>query len=170
MQSTLHWLHIAHYSTLVLHCTFIHQYAIYSALALHRTLLYAYSTLHIQQRADFWEFLLAAGRFAWMNGAMIKFRTIQLAAEFTMYKNVWADFSEFLCTGGDRFLLKIIGLFCNRALLKRRYSAKENYILKEPTNRSHFIASWRSKNPENYYRSLLQNIVSLIRLFCKRDL
>ena len=35
--------------------------------------------------------------------------------------------------------LKIIGLFCKRALLKRRYSAKETYDFKEPTNRSHPI-------------------------------
>ena len=36
-------------------------------------------------------------------------------------------------------LLKIIGLFCKRALQKRRYSAKETYHFKEPTNRSHPI-------------------------------
>ena len=36
--------------------------------------------------------------------------------------------------------LKIIGLFCTRALLKRRYSAKETYIFKEPDNRSHPIS------------------------------
>jgi len=36
-------------------------------------------------------------------------------------------------------LLKIIGLFCKRALYKRRYSAKETYNFKEPTNRSHLI-------------------------------
>ena len=34
-------------------------------------------------------------------------------------------------------LLKIIGLFCKRALFKRLYSAKEIYDFKEPTNRSH---------------------------------
>ena len=38
----------------------------------------------------------------------------------------------------NRFL-KIIGLFCKRALHKRRYSAKETYNFKEPTNRSHPI-------------------------------
>jgi len=38
-------------------------------------------------------------------------------------------------------LLKIIGLFCKRALLKRRYSAIETYNFKEPTNRSHPIGS-----------------------------
>ena len=38
-------------------------------------------------------------------------------------------------------LLKIIGLFCKRALLKRLYSAKETYDFKEPTNRSHVIVA-----------------------------
>jgi len=36
-------------------------------------------------------------------------------------------------------LLKIIGLFCKRALLKSRYSAKETYTFQEPTNRIHPI-------------------------------
>jgi len=36
-------------------------------------------------------------------------------------------------------LLKIICLFCKRALQKRGYSAKETYDFKEPTNRSHPI-------------------------------
>ena len=36
-------------------------------------------------------------------------------------------------------LLQFIGLFCKRALWKRRYSAKETYNFKEPTNRSHPI-------------------------------
>ena len=33
----------------------------------------------------------------------------------------------------------MIGLFCKRDLYKRRYSAKETYNFKEPTNRSHPI-------------------------------
>jgi len=37
-------------------------------------------------------------------------------------------------------LLQTIDLFCIRALSKRRYSAKETYYFKEPTNRSHPIA------------------------------
>jgi len=37
-------------------------------------------------------------------------------------------------------LLKTIGLFCKRDLYKRRYSAKETYAFKEPTNRSHPIS------------------------------
>jgi len=40
-------------------------------------------------------------------------------------------------------LLKIIGLFCKRALQKRRNSANETYHLKEPTNRSHPIRTVR---------------------------
>ena len=41
-------------------------------------------------------------------------------------------------------LLKITGLFCKRALWKRRYSAKETYNCREPTNRSHpiFLYIW----------------------------
>ena len=36
-------------------------------------------------------------------------------------------------------LLKITGLFCKRALLKRLNSAKETYNFEEPTNWSHSI-------------------------------
>jgi len=39
-------------------------------------------------------------------------------------------------------LLKIIGLFCKRALQKRLYSAKETCNFKEPTNRSHPISEY----------------------------
>ena len=39
-------------------------------------------------------------------------------------------------------LLKIIGLFCKRALEKRRYSAKETNNFKESTNRSHPMHRW----------------------------
>jgi len=38
-------------------------------------------------------------------------------------------------------LLKVIGLFCKRALQTTRYSAKKTYNFKEPTNRSHLISS-----------------------------
>jgi len=37
-------------------------------------------------------------------------------------------------------LLKIIGLFCKRALKKRRYSAKETYNFVDPIDRSHPIS------------------------------
>jgi len=39
-------------------------------------------------------------------------------------------------------LLKIMGLFCKRALSKRRYSTKETYDFKEPTNCSRPILSF----------------------------
>jgi len=42
-------------------------------------------------------------------------------------------------------LLKIIGLFCQRALQNRRYSAKETYNFDEPTNRSHPISREKRK-------------------------
>jgi len=41
-------------------------------------------------------------------------------------------------------LLKITGLFCKRALLKRRYSSKETYNFKEPTDGSHPIFVFHS--------------------------
>jgi len=70
-------------------------------------------------------------------------------------------------------LLKIVGLFCKRALQKRQYSAKETYNFKEPINRSHPMAcslhtwgGYDEQAPENY-RSLLQNVVSFVGLFCK---
>jgi len=37
-------------------------------------------------------------------------------------------------------LLKMIGLFCKRALQKRLYSARETYDFEEPTNCSHSIS------------------------------
>jgi len=36
-------------------------------------------------------------------------------------------------------LLKMLGLFCKRALQKRQYTAKETYNLIDPTDRSHPI-------------------------------
>ena len=52
-------------------------------------------------------------------------------------------------------LLKIIGLFCKRALQKRRYCAKETYNLKEATNRSHPIpqTATHSNTHGNTYRN-----------------
>jgi len=43
-------------------------------------------------------------------------------------------------------VLKTVGLFCKNALEKRRYSAKETYNFKEPTNRSHTIVDWLLRN------------------------
>ena len=42
-------------------------------------------------------------------------------------------------------LLKIIGLFCKRALQKRPIFCKETYNCKEPTSRTHPTASWLLK-------------------------
>ena len=39
-------------------------------------------------------------------------------------------------------LLKIIGLFCKRALQKRPIFSKETYNFKESTTRSHPIGNW----------------------------
>ena len=47
--------------------------------------------------------------------------------------------------------LKIIGLFCKRALQKRRYSAEETYKFKEPTNRSHPYHCLKSGNFAQVY-------------------
>jgi len=41
----------------------------------------------------------------------------------------------------DSRIDKIIGLFCKRAIQKRRYSAKETYDFIDPTDRSHPIAA-----------------------------
>ena len=40
-------------------------------------------------------------------------------------------------------LLKMIGLFCKRALQKRLYSARETYDFEEPTDRSHSISIYK---------------------------
>ena len=47
-------------------------------------------------------------------------------------------------------LLKFVGLFCKRDLEKRRYSAKETYNFKEPTNRSHPIP----KNTQRAFKTI----------------
>jgi len=54
------------------------------------------------------------------------------------FADVCPDFCMLYCgvTTSSR-LLQMIGLFCKRALWTRRYSAKETYHFKEPTNRSH---------------------------------
>ena len=86
---------------------------------------------------------------------------------------------------------KTIGLFCKRALLKSLYSAKETYhahphSLSLPSSLS-LSCSLTLSHTHTYliartilthltspirlnYRSLLQNIVSFIGLFCRRDL
>ena len=53
--------------------------------------------------------------------------------------------------------LKIIGLFCKRALQKRRYFAKETCNFKEPTTCSHPMATSHSAD-------MWQNIRETIRI------
>ena len=60
------------------------------------------------------------------------------------------------------WLLKIIGLFCKRALQKRLYSAIETHHIKEPTNRSHRMSY--------LYRSFLQKSPIISGSFAKNDL
>ena len=55
-------------------------------------------------------------------------------------------------------LLNIIGLFCKRALWKRRYSAKETYNFKEPTNHSHPICR---QAIGSIYRQLIYIFIAL---------
>jgi len=50
-------------------------------------------------------------------------------------------------------LLRIIGLFCKRAVWKRRYSAKETYNFKEPNNRSHPIPTHTQTHSETKTQS-----------------
>jgi len=61
-------------------------------------------------------------------------------------------------------LLKIMGLFCKRALKKRQYSAKETYNFKEPTNRSHPITE--SRLYSNFFQPVLCRHVSFIASNC----
>ena len=57
-------------------------------------------------------------------------------------------------------LHKIIGLFCKRAIQKRRYSAKDTYNFKEPTNRSHPIADtlWMGHVTHHAYEWVMWHI------------
>ena len=58
---------------------------------------------------------------------------------FTTFQQLWGVLSCNYEVASISRLLRIVGLFCQRALSKRRYSAKETYNFKEPTNRSHPI-------------------------------
>ena len=56
-------------------------------------------------------------------------------------------------------ILKMIGIFCKRALQKRRYSAQETYNFKEPTNHSHPIVL-------HVCCSVCCSVVTSLELFC----
>jgi len=77
--------------------------------------------------------------------------------------------------------LKITGVFCRISSLLQGSFEKETYNFKEPTTRSHPIRIYHLRSDVIYgvatisrllkiHRSVLQNIVSFIGLFCKRDL
>jgi len=63
----------------------------------------------------------------------------------------------------SRFL-KIIGLFCKKALQKRLYSEKETYNFKEPTNRSHPIVVFYTQPTAD---KVAQNLEIILKL-CQR--
>jgi len=59
-------------------------------------------------------------------------------------------------------LLKNVGLFCERALQKRLYSAKETCNSKEPTNRSHPIAVACVARQENMAQEITVSCSTMI--------
>ena len=61
-------------------------------------------------------------------------------------------------------LLKIVGLFSKRALLKRQYSAEETSNFKEPINRSHPISPRVQSKIESLCYYVIKN-VSLHRVY-----
>jgi len=71
-------------------------------------------------------------------------------------------------------LLKIIGVFCERDLQKRRFSAKETYDFKEPTSRSHpipiYIPHFDASLAKEPYKTddILQKSPIKQTIFCKR--
>jgi len=92
--------------------------------------------------------------YEWVVGIYTVCRCVEDTIVGTTYEYAVATIS---------WLLKIISLFCKRALWKRRYSVKETYDLKEPTHRSHPITGytrwchiwmrtrWSTPNTNNYY-------------------
>jgi len=92
--------------------------------------------------------------------------------ERTFSCSLWLALSHFLSFSLPKYeaasisRLLNIGLFCKRALQKRRYSAKETYNLKEPTNRSHPIPDCVGRRNRNTDWSSKQEYC----LFCKRAL
>ena len=68
-------------------------------------------------------------------------------------------------------LLQIMGLFCNRALQKRLYSAKETYNFKEPTDHSHPISeAYGFMYLARYGLDTISRLLKMIGLFCKNAL
>ena len=71
-------------------------------------------------------------------------------------------------------LIQIIGLFCRILSLLQGSFAKETYnnVVYDASVRQHQILVWGGYDQQAHsnYRSVLQNVVSFIGLFCKRDL
>ena len=69
-------------------------------------------------------------------------------------------------------LLKKIGLFCKRALQKRRYSAKKTYNFKAPTHRSHPMPYISIYKWHDFWLAhpAAPRLLKMIGLFCKRAL
>ena len=63
-------------------------------------------------------------------------------------------------------LLKMIGLFCKRALHRRLYSTKETHDFKEPTNRSHPIVSLPRKFHVYYHAHSTCTIMEILNVAC----
>jgi len=90
-----------------------------------------------------------------------------------LLRNHWA-IPALVCTGTYcRYgvatisrLLKIKGLFCKKTLSKRRYSVKEIYDFKGPTNRSHPICDPRALLRGQLIAQLLDDPV----LFCRGNI
>ena len=64
-------------------------------------------------------------------------------------------------------LLKTTGLFCRRALSKRRYSAEATYHFKEPTNRSHLIRETTDSAGQTKKRIPDKSAHTLLGLVCR---
>jgi len=66
----------------------------------------------------------------------------------------------------DAETCKIIGLFCKRSLQKRRYSAKETYDFKEPTNQIvMFIDAYILQTV--MFIDTISRLLKIVGLFCR---
>jgi len=88
----------------------------------------ASQTIHHDCKAD----LFLPGFFFFVCGQSIQWQQCFLFHTCPVKSACFSDYGVATCSR----LLKMIGLFCKRALWKRRYSAKETCNFKEPTNRS----------------------------------
>ena len=61
-------------------------------------------------------------------------------------------------------LFKSKGLFCQRALQKKQYSAKVTYNFKEPTNRSHPIVHFKLLRMSQTEQEKTDSTVSFVSL------